>query len=131
MKQEEGIVTIILGNLNNYDLLSIGTALFSAREDVDLTNEDSTITAKLDYVTYDNNQKVIKTLTGSLSFSTVGVPGDTDGDRKITLLDLSNLIDYFGVTSTDQLWTTAKFFDFNHNGQIDINDFSFVAAQIE
>ena len=131
VKQEEGSVTIILGNLNSYDLLSIGTALFSAREDVDLTNEESTITARLDLVTYDGNQKVIKTLTGYLSFSTVGVPGDTDGDRKITLLDLSNLIDYFGITSTDQLWITAKFFDFNHNGQIDINDISFVATRIE
>jgi Ca2+-binding EF-hand superfamily protein len=58
------------------------------------------------------------------------MPGDTDGDGVITLIDISNIVDMFGVNSEDPLWAEARFFDFNNNNEIDIADIVVIAKQI-
>ncbi|MDR2671485.1 MAG: dockerin type I domain-containing protein, partial [Oscillospiraceae bacterium] len=64
-------------------------------------------------------------------FTTVGgTPGDLDGDDKVTLIDLSEIIDAFGVTSASSAWVQYRFFDFNGNNAIDIQDIVEIALKV-
>lgn len=123
-------LTLMIPDYNAKDLAKIR---FKAREDADLQNEDSSIETVANYVYRDfEGNKFILTTSGSTSFTTSsGVPGDTDGDGIVTLIDLSNVIDLFGVTSGSPLWSRAKFYDFNNNSQIDIADIVYVAQLIK
>ncbi len=104
---------------------------FRARENADIQNADNSITAtaNLVYKTSEGS-KFVFPVSGSTDFTTSGNPGDTDADGKVTLLDLSNVIDMFGVKNGDVLWAKAKFFDFNKNKAIDIADIVAVAKLI-
>lgn len=120
--------TIMIPDYRAKDLVSLR---FRAKENADIQNEEISITATANYVyRTSTGDKTIRTAFGSTSFTTSGNPGDTDGDGKITLIDLSNIIDMFGVKSGDELWTKAKFFDFNKNNVIDIADIVAVAKLI-
>jgi hypothetical protein len=104
---------------------------FRAKENAELQNTDCTITAIADYVYKTSaGEKLAKQVTGSTNFTTSGLPGDTDGDGVITLIDISNIVDMFGVNSEDPLWAEARFFDFNNNNEIDIADIVVIAKQI-
>ena len=115
-------LTLMIPDYNAKDLVNVR---FRAKEDADLQNEESCITTVVNYVYRDEltgNKMVIST-SASTSFTTSnGIPGDTDGDGIVTLIDLSNIIDMFGVKSSDDLWARAKYFDFNNNSEIDIAD---------
>jgi hypothetical protein len=59
-------------------------------------------------------------------------PGDTDGDGVVDLLDLSNVIDWFGADHLHPQWASLCVrFDSNGNGVIDIADIARVAKQID
>ena len=115
----------------NYEAKNLVSLRFRAKEDADIRNADNSVTATADYV-YKNpaGDKTVLQVYGSTDFTSSGDPGDTDEDGKVTLLDLSNVIDMFGVKSGDALWAKAKFFDFNKNKVIDIADIVAVAKLI-
>ncbi len=114
-----------------YDALNLVNLRFQAKEDADIRNESSCVTVHVEYIFKTADEyKYTRTAEGTTCFATTGVPGDTNGDGKVTLIDLSNVIDYFGVQRGDTLWAKARFFDFNQNGAIDINDITHVAKLI-
>lgn len=125
-----GVVTLTLGYMDGYGIDEVGAALFQARTDVKLINEKVTITGGMNYVLLKDGEKVIKSVGSSAQIGTVGMLGDTNNDGVIDLIDLSNMIDWFGVTSADAAWEQAEYFDFNYNDQIDISDISKVASMI-
>lgn len=117
----------------DYNAKKLANIRFKAKEDADLQNDENSITTVVNYVYKDEytGNKFVLTTSGSTSFTTSdGIPGDTDGDGIITLIDLSNVIDMFGVRKGDALWARAKFFDFNGNNEIDIQDIVYVAKLI-
>ncbi len=120
--------TLMIPDYKAKDLVSLR---FRAKENADIQNADSSISATAYYVfKTSTGQKVVLTAFGSTDFTTSGIPGDTDADGKVTLLDLSNIIDMFGVKKGDALWAKARFFDFNKNNVIDIADIVAVARLI-
>lgn len=123
-------MTLMIPDYNAKDLLKLR---FKAKEDADLQNEDSSIIAVVDYVYKDDfGTKYIATSSASTSITTTGgIPGDTDGDGVVTLIDLSNIIDMFGVKKGDAQWSQAKFYDYNNNEEIDIADIVYVAKLID
>lgn len=58
------------------------------------------------------------------------VPGDMNGDQKITIGDLAILARGYGKTSSDADWDQYKAGDFNGDGKIDIEDLSALARLI-
>ena len=121
-------LTLMIPDYKAKDLVSLR---FRAKENADIQNADNSITATADLV-YKTSEgsKFVFTVSGSTEFTSSGNPGDTDEDGKVTLLDLSNVIDMFGVKSGDALWTKARFYDFNKNKVIDIADIVAVAKLI-
>ena len=121
-------LTLMIPDYKAKDLVSLR---FRAKENADIQNADNSISATANYVyKMSSDKKIVLTAYGSTDFTSSGNPGDTDADGKVTLLDLSNVIDMFGVKSGDVLWTKAKFYDFNKNKVIDIADIVTVAKLI-
>ncbi|TXK76979.1 hypothetical protein FU659_24030 [Paenibacillus sp. N3.4] len=58
------------------------------------------------------------------------VPGDLNGDSKVTIGDLAIVARYYGTSSADPDWDLYKFADLNHDGKIDIEDLAIVARVI-
>lgn len=116
--------------IQDYNALDLVSLRFRAKEDIDIQNADYSISANADFIYKEDNYKYMMHGFGSTDFSTVGVPGDTDSDGNVTLMDLSNVIDMFGVKKGDVLWAKAKFYDFNKNSIIDISDIVSVAKLI-
>ena len=115
----------------DYKAKNLVSLRFRAKENADIQNADNSITATANYVfKAGTGEKVVLSASGSTDFTTIGNPGDTDADGRVTLIDLSNVIDMFGVRSGDALWAKAKFFDFNRNKVIDIADIVAVAKLI-
>ena len=122
-------LTLMIADKNAKDLVSLR---FRAKADANLKNEDNSISATARYVfTNPSGDKIIKASMGSTSFTSLGIPGDTDGDGEVTLIDLSNIIDLFGVSAADALWTEAKYYDLNKNMVIDIADIVAIARMID
>jgi hypothetical protein len=117
----------------SYSMGSLGETLFSAKEDASLQNAENAFELAVNYVVRaSDGSKSIKTARASTSFTTSGdVHGDVDGDGAVTLIDLSDIIDAFGITSADALWAQYKFYDYNGNLQIDIRDIAEVAMAIQ
>lgn len=130
---EDGKVTLILAKLDGYGIAEIGKALFAPKEDAVLKNDYIPVEAYVDMVVQDEDGiKEIRKAYGAAEIKTGSDnPADTNGDGVIDLLDLSNVIDYFGVTSEDSEWRYAEFYDFNENDEIDISDIVFVAQAIQ
>lgn len=119
---------LMIDNYNAKDLINLR---FQAKEDANLRNEHTSIAANVEYVYKDESGvKTIRELSGSVAFKTVGIPGDTTGKGYVDLIDLSNVIDLFGVKKGDARWNEAEFYDFNNSGNIDIYDIAYVALQI-
>ncbi len=134
LNSETGVNSLKLTVMvEDYSTKDYGKVLFSAKEDVDLENTDNTIEVKATYVVKaDDDTKTIETATASTTFTSVGdLSGDVNHDGKVNLLDLSDIIDVFGITSSDSRWSTYRFFDLNGNGTIDIQDISEIAKLIK
>lgn len=128
---EDGNVklTMMIPDYNAKDLINLR---FQAKEDADIVNADNTIDVDVSFVYKDaDGEKTIRNVKGSVAFTTSGLPGDTNNDNVIDLLDLSNVIDLFGTQVGDELWNAARFFDFNNNGEIDISDIAYIAKLIK
>lgn len=103
--------------------------IFTAKADVDFSAGYQTITAVAEYVENDDDAKVEKmSHTAMVTFTTTG----TDPLTEFNLVYLSNMIDAFGVTSSDADWD-AKYvwMDWVGNGRIDIADIAYVAMRIK
>ena len=103
--------------------------VFTAKSDVDFAAGYQTITAVAEYVEKDDTAKVEKqSHVAMVTFTTTG----TDSETEFDLIYLSNMIDAFGVTSSDADWD-AKYvwMDWVGNGRIDIADIAYVAMRIK
>jgi len=111
----------------DYSTKDFGEILFSAKDDAALANADNVIGMTVELaVKEDDETKSIRRVQASVTFTTsAGAQGP------YTLIDLSNLIDWFGVKAGDAAWTQARFFDFNGNGEIDIQDIATLAQMID
>lgn len=116
--------------VKDYNTESYGAAIFSAKEDAALTNEENAIDVSVNYVQKGNNgYKEIVTAKGQGSVYT---SGDDISPGSFTLIDLSNIIDIFGIDSTYPQWQALyRQYDFNNNGVIDIQDICSIARLIE
>jgi hypothetical protein len=137
VNEEKGVAKITISSMN-YDLENLGVFTLVAKEDAQLSREYQSVSLAAKYVLKDEaGEKEILKTNASTQFTTLGggdepaIPGDTDDNGIIDLIDLSNLIDWFGKTSNDSNWTEQYvFFDFNNNGEIDISDVAYVAKLI-
>lgn len=129
-------VTLMVPGYNAEDL---GEITLKAKEGAVITRGRECVWAEAEYVLKDElGNKTVTASISSVSFVTIGdgsgqpvVLGDTNGDHVVDLLDLSNMIDWFGITSHDPNWDSDYIsFDFNNNGQIDIYDIAYVARLI-
>lgn len=111
---------------------NIATLTLRAKVDAKLRNEWQTVNLAASCVLKDvSGDKSIVPVNGSASFTTIGVKGDTNADGNVDLIDLSNLIDWFGITSADSQWHNLyTFFDYNNNSQIDISEIALVAEML-
>jgi len=145
---DDGVLVTVM--TPNYAAKSYGKLVLKARNSAPLTNGWATVSVEVQYVVRDaDGEKVIETATASTAFTTRGdgstgvdddiidddernrLLGDTNGDDVIDLIDLSNMIDWYGYTTQTEGWNTRYvFFDFNNNGSIDISDVVFVAKLI-
>ena len=120
--------------IDGYNTEAFGEMLFSAKDDADLQSAINIINVKADYaLRAGDGGKSIVSASGSASFTSVGgsgIPGDSDGDGIITLIELSNVIDMFGENSDGSNWDACRFFDINKNGEIDIFDISNIAKKL-
>lgn len=114
-------VKITVANLEDYNLTALGDLSFTVKDGAPYG--DSTVEVLVEYVFKKDDDKAIGTAGAGFEFLIRGMP-------EYNLLTLSDAIDFYGVTSNDVAWDEARFFDFNGNGQIDINDITFIAQQI-
>jgi hypothetical protein len=107
----------------DYNTKDYGVILFSAKEDVNLGNEENELTLTVDYVLkLEDGTKEVKTEVASTIFTTTTIE---EGD--VSLLGLSDVIDAFGMTNRHPDWNQYKYFDYNNNNMIDIFDIVSVA----
>jgi len=125
-QSKEGSITIVISNLQDYAISKIGKALFSTLKDAALKNETVPIDVNIEYVFKDSDgsKSIVKADT------VAGVVTTYIGDE-VTLIDLSNVIDLFGVKNTEPAWEDAKYYDYNNNGEIDIYDITVLARKVK
>jgi len=133
----DGFATIT-ANIENAGT-GMGKILLRAKEDAVLTRETQRVWLKVEYTLGNYPDTYVVGAVGSVAFTTVGpgmgvppeLPGDTNFDGVVDLIDLANMIEWFGTGRTDPDWEIIyKFFDFNNNGMIDIYDITVVARLI-
>ena len=123
---ENGKITFVLAKLEGYAWKDIGKVLFSALDDAELPMGKTSINVSMKYAyKAENGMKYILSLAADTELTT-GRPWTGE----LTLIDLSNAIDYFGTTSDDSIWDRAMYYDFNSNGEIDISDITYIAVRI-
>ena len=118
--------------VNDYETSYYGKLLLTAKKDT-----VSTFTVSLSneiVVKTEDEQKMILIYTASVSSDYIvddRIPGDFNGDGKVDLLDLSEMIDAFGIDSTYSDWASKyRYMDFNQNGEVDIYDIALLARHI-
>lgn len=60
----------------------------------------------------------------------VGIPGDVNGDNKVSIGDLGFAAAHYGETSISPNWQQVKAADINNDGRIDISDLAAIANKI-
>jgi lysozyme family protein len=83
---------------------------------------------------YSGNTAAVATLQQALntfkaSINTT-IPGDLNGDGKITIGDLAIVAVHYGKTSASPDWELAKKADINGDGVIDVKDLAAIATKI-
>lgn len=133
----EGVEVVLM--ISDYSTQDYGDLILHTKAGAELTNQWIVVRGSVDYVELlADGTKEIKSISTSVSFTTSGngnapyVPGDTNGDDVLDLIDLSNMIDWFGYKSSNPDWDAIyTFFDFNNNGEIDIYDIAYVANLVK
>lgn len=69
-------------------------------------------------------------LQAFLASVNVGLPGDYNGDDRVSIGDLAMVAKYYGTTSKDPAWDQCKHMDSNGDGVIDIVDLAAIAKLI-
>lgn len=139
VNEGNGVVKVTVISMN-YDFENLGIFTLRAKENAQLKREYQSVSLSAEYVYKDEaDVKEVLTTSASTRFTTIGwdrpepvEPGDTDDNGIVDLLDLSNIIDWFGFTDSHPDWETLyTFFDFNNDGEIDISDIAYVARLIK
>jgi len=130
-KEADGQVIVTVMK-QDYAMSEIGALVLTAKEDAEIAGGKTVAMVEAEFVVKNGDEKVINTAFASVSFLTgAAVEGDTDFDGDIDIIDLSNLIDWFGTTDAAADWSDLYiYFDFNNSGSIDIYDISYVAKKI-
>ncbi|MDR1158184.1 MAG: metallophosphoesterase [Oscillospiraceae bacterium] len=127
---ESGVRIAVM--MPGYGAKELGQVLFSAREDAALQNEDNEIKLTLHYVVKDEaGGKLIRVAAADTAFTSSGGTLGTGENGDVTLIDLSNVIDMFGADTAHANWSKYRFYDYNNNGAIDIQDIAAVAKMIK
>ena len=135
-RESEGSVMFFL-MIPNYDAKSLGELTLRARNDVILRFDDHQIALDIEYVLEYMSEKSIRAAEASVYVWTLdgngpALEGDTNNDGVVDLIDLSNIIDWFGFDENEDNWPFLYvWFDFNNNGIIDIYDIVRIARMIE
>ena len=118
--------------VRGYDAQNLGDLMLRAREDSELVRGWQHVEVDVDFVLRDEyGEKTIEETWAWVGFTTGFLRGDTNDDGVVDLIDLSNMIDWFGIDYTHENWDDwYSFFDFNNSGMIDIYDIVFVARLI-
>ena len=134
----DGFATLTV-MIPDYNAKALGALMLYAKADTLPTGIQSVSVSAL-YVLKDSQAKktVESTAVAAASFTVIGaggdgpeILGDTNYDGKLDLIDLSNMIDWFGIDSSDAGWNSIYiFFDFDNSGNIDIFDIAYVARLI-
>lgn len=103
-----------------YGATSLGDFKFLANDPGQ--TEENVVSVTAEYVEVVNGSKVIKTANADVTLTHIEMTYD--------LVGLSDLIDKYGKTENDPEWPEYRIYDFNRNGQIDINDISYYAQRI-
>jgi hypothetical protein len=137
----EGYISLTL-MIQNYNAKVLGSITVNALTDANFGKAYQVIYADAEYVVKDKaGGKEILAAKGMVRFTTFGqgsnvepvLPGDTNGDGKLDLIDLSNMIDWFGYNTDHTDWHKVyAFFDFGgEKGAIDIYDIVYIARLIK
>ena len=124
--ETSGGLTKITVMKQTYDIDNLGGLILRAREDAEITNDFETVYLNVEYALLgEQGAKEVKTAGASATFATFVMP------ESFNLIDLSNIIDWFGIDSTNPDWRTKyAFWDFNNSKDIEIYDIVFVAQRI-
>ena len=100
----------------DYATSSYGEIRLTAKADADLKDDDSSISVAAAFVLRDaNSEKFMMYAAGSTGLFIGEI-------TEMSLIDLSNVIDGFGVARGDADWSKYSRYDINNNGVIDIFD---------
>ncbi|WP_282943295.1 fibronectin type III domain-containing protein [Paenibacillus sp. RC67] len=113
-------------NVGNYPAGS-KAALLQAINRAQLTADDVQATQQQVELARNDLNAAMQTFTTS---KITGIPGDLNGDGKISIGDLALAAQYYGKNSSDSNWNIYKVADLNHDGEIDIADISAIARKI-
>jgi len=108
--------------IDDYKANVLGNLVLSVKAEDTNSNLISTVNLAVEYVVKDGDNKFVKTRIASADVL-VSPPS-------FTLIDLSNIIDWFGIKTGEPEWEKARLWDFNKNGEIDIFDIAYVAQRI-
>ena len=131
MFTDDGVQFVLM--IPDYAAKDLITIHLGAKTDVIFGGKTSPMSVDAEFVVIDDaGEKTIVTTSDNLSIPTEdGVLGDVNGDGVVDLIDLSDIIDAFGITSEHQKWQSLYIvMDFNDNGYIDISDIAFVASLV-
>ena len=112
----------------DYNTRTYGDFLFSVKEPINIIYKESIISVNASIALKDeySNEKILFETSASGSIIITGaIPAE------ITLLELSSLIDAFGITSGHEDWSKYRIFDINNDGAIDIIDIIYFARLIK
>jgi glucuronoarabinoxylan endo-1,4-beta-xylanase len=123
-----GVKIVVMAE--DYDIKALGTFVLNALDGLGFGKNEIVLNAE--FAVLDGDEKYV--LAASASTLVTSVPPKAEGP--FTLIELSNIIDIFGVTSEDEgyigrePWEVLCIWDFNNNGEIDISDISYVAMNL-
>ena len=130
LDEVNGSLKVVLMANEGYAMSDLGTVFLTAKDDV--STAETALGLDVQYIGFEDADKIEKELGTSLPIVTVAAgTGDLDLDN-ITLIDLSNVIDYMGYNTASADWYALYvYYDFNKNSEIDISDIAYLAKLIK
>jgi pimeloyl-ACP methyl ester carboxylesterase len=128
--EQEGIIRILSIHLNdsvnnpNKDLIKLS---FKAKETAGVSNIEVSLLVLAD----DEGVEVeVDGDTHTVEIRKPVIPGDNNGDGKVSVGDLALIAKAYGKSSDSPDWNQVKKYDINNDGTIDIEDLSALARLI-